>query len=584
MANLDTLKAAWPILRRAIASGQIVKPQCELVEPDPDVLVDYDVKIPMSDGFALTANIFRSRARHGRGERDPVVMCAHPYDNHHIPALGGTPLGGPPQQYRLLPQSGGAPKFSTLTSWESPDPNFWVPAGYTLVNLNLPGYANSGGPASIVSAHQGRCYREAIDWVAAQDWSSGAVGLCGVSFLCISQYLAAAIPEGETAPAALKCVIPWEGVSNLYHDLACRGGVADIGFLNFWWHTEVKDSLNVTLDEYLKVEEAIPLEALQVHPFYDDYWRAKAPPLANIEVPMLVCGSFSDHELHTFGSFRAYEKAASRQKWLYTHRSGKWSEFYKPESLQLQKEFMDRFLKDEVNGFDSRPSLRLEVRSDRDNVHEVRWEDQWPLPNTSHVKLYLDRHQRLASASPKKASACTYNGRNGHTFFEHVFTTDTEITGYMKLKVWIEAKVNSGRPPEDMILCCFIDKRDAKGRSVRFYGAVGQREDMVTRGYGRAARRELNIADSEPLQPVLRGEKHEKLLPGEVVPLEIAFCPSSTFFERGSRLRLIIAARDMVHAPIFKKDTSVNRGRHVIHFGGGHDSYLLIPFVEKERG
>lgn len=584
MANLDTLKAAWPILRRAIASWQIFKPQCVLVDADPDIIVDYDVEIPISDGFTLTANIFRSRTRQAHGERDPVVMCAHPYDNHHIPALGGTPFGGPPQQYRLLPQSGGAPKFSTLTSWESPDPNFWVPAGYTLVNLNLPGYANSGGPASILSAHQGRCYREAIAWVAAQDWSSGSVGLCGVSFLCISQYLAAATPEGETAPAALKCVIPWEGVSNLYHDLACRGGVADIGFLNFWWHTEVKDSLNVTLDEYLEVEEAVPLDALQVHPFYDAYWKAKAPPLENIQVPMLVCGSFSDHELHTFGSFRAYEKAASSQKWLYTHRSGKWSEFYKPESLQLQKEFMDRFLKDEVNGFDTKPSIRLEVRSSRDTVHDVRWENQWPLANTSKVKLYLDRNQKLASALPQNALAQTYNGRNGHAFFEHVFGADTEITGYMKLRVWIEAQSSLGRPPDDMILCCFIDKRDAKGQSVRFYGAVGQRNDMVTRGYGRATRRELNMAESAPLHPVLQAEKDEELLPGDIVPLDIAFCPSSTFFEKGSRLRLIISARDMVHAPIFKKDTSVNRGRHVIHFGGPHDSYLLVPFVERDLG
>jgi hypothetical protein len=73
-------------------------------------------------------------------------MCAHPYNNHLTPALKKTPLGGPPQQYRLIPQAGGKPVFSKLTSWESPDPNFWIPAGYALVNMNLPGYANSGGP------------------------------------------------------------------------------------------------------------------------------------------------------------------------------------------------------------------------------------------------------------------------------------------------------------------------------------------------------------------------------------------------------------------------------------------------------
>lgn len=139
--TLPTLKAAWPVLTRAIASGQLWKPQCELVEPHPDINALYDVEIPISEGVTLTANIFRSRQRDVAGKTAPVVMCVHPYDNHFTPALNKTPLGGPPQQYRLLPQSGGIPKFSTLTSWESPDPNFWVPAGYTLVNLNLPGLA-----------------------------------------------------------------------------------------------------------------------------------------------------------------------------------------------------------------------------------------------------------------------------------------------------------------------------------------------------------------------------------------------------------------------------------------------------------
>ncbi|MEO0975280.1 MAG: CocE/NonD family hydrolase, partial [Pseudomonadota bacterium] len=429
----------------------------------------------MAEGFSLTANVFHSRSRRAAGTADPVVMCAHPYDNHLIPALGKTPFGGPPQQYRLLPQAQGTPRFSTLASWESPDPNFWVPAGYTLVNLNLPGFANSGGPASIISAHQGECFRQAIDAVGAQDWCDGNVGLCGVSFLCISQYLAAATPDGGEAPAALKCIIPWEGVSDLYQDLVCRGGVADVGFLDFWWHTEVKGSLNSSLEQYLAVEEAIPLEALAAHPYYDDYWKAKAPPLENIRVPMLLCASFSDHELHTQGSFRAFEQASSPQKWLYTHRGGKWTEFYKPASLQLQREFMDHFLRGQANGFDDRSSVRLEVRSSREEVHEVRWEEHWPLPNTAYDALYLHAQQRLSTEPASDADELEYDGKEGQACFEHTFSEDTEITGYAKLRVWVEARAESKAlaAPHDMVLCCFLDKRDAQGQSVRFFGAVG---------------------------------------------------------------------------------------------------------------
>jgi len=130
----------------ALKSGQLLNPQAELTEPDPDILREYDVRIPMREGISVTANVFRSQKAADNDEKVPVVMCAHPYNNHLTSALKKTPLGGPPQQYRLIPQAGGKPVFSKLTSRESPDPNCWIPAGYAIVNMNLPGYANSEGP------------------------------------------------------------------------------------------------------------------------------------------------------------------------------------------------------------------------------------------------------------------------------------------------------------------------------------------------------------------------------------------------------------------------------------------------------
>jgi len=156
MNIIRTFEAVGPILGNALKSGQLFSPQCELTEPDPDILCEYDVNIPMSEGFTVTANIYRSKKAAEKGEKVPVVMCAHPYDNHLTPALKKTPLRGAPQQYRMLPQAGGKPTFSKLTSWESPDPNFWVPSGYAVVNMNLPGYANSEGPPSAFSEHQGK--------------------------------------------------------------------------------------------------------------------------------------------------------------------------------------------------------------------------------------------------------------------------------------------------------------------------------------------------------------------------------------------------------------------------------------------
>jgi putative CocE/NonD family hydrolase len=581
--TLKTLRAAWPMLSRAIKSGQLFRPQCRLVEPDEDIHCDYDVEIPMSEGYSLTCNIFRSKRRQLAGEATPVIMCAHPYDNHITPALKQTPLGGPPQQYRLIPQVGGYPSFSTLTSWESPDPNFWVQAGYTLVNVNLPGYANSGGPGTIMTHHQGKCYREAIAWAGAQPLCDGGVGLSGVSYLAISQYFAAGAPLGEV-PAALKCISPWEGFSDFYRDLACAAGVADVGFLNFWWHTEVKESLNHTLEEFLLTEEAIPVEVLARHPLFDEYWQNKAARLEEILVPMLVCGSFSDHELHTMGSFRAFERAQSAKKWIYTHRGGKWSTYYSDEVLSLTKDFMDHFLKGVDNRFVDLPPVHLEVRSSGDRVHDIRWEQDWPLPNTEYVPLYLDDY-RLGTTSPDVPAEIAYTSETGSATFEHVFETDTELSGYMKLKLWVEVRPESAgqSQPDDMILCVFVDKLDRDGNSVRFNGSVGVTDDVVTRGYIRASHRALNVNASTPWLPVSLGTSEEKLTAGEIVPLEIALRPSSTFFAAGEGLKLIVSPTDIVRAPIFHKDTSANDGCHVLHFGGSYDAHLLTPVIAVSR-
>ena len=44
-------------------------------------------------------------------------------------------------------------------------------------------------------------------------------------------------------------------------------------------------------------------------------------------MPALICGSFSDNNLHSRGSTRGWENISSTEKFLYTHRGGKWATF-----------------------------------------------------------------------------------------------------------------------------------------------------------------------------------------------------------------------------------------------------------------
>ena len=153
-------------------------------------------------------------------------------------------------------------------------------------------------------------------------------------------------------PPSLCCISPWEGLTDPYRDVFARGGLTELGFPAFWWVTEVKPAINGTQTDFVASEGDIPTNFVANHPFYDEFWKEKTAKLEEITLPMLICSSFSDHELHTMGSFRAFMKARSQYKWLYTHRTGKWDAYYSPEVQDLTRRFMDCFLKGETeNGF-----------------------------------------------------------------------------------------------------------------------------------------------------------------------------------------------------------------------------------------
>ena len=169
----------------------------------------------------------------------------------------------------------------------------------------------------------------------------------------------------------------------------------------------------------------------------------------------------------------------------------------------------------------------------------------------------------------------------GKSLFNFTFDEDTELSGYMKVRVWVEARPDEGggEAPDDMGVFVAVDKLDVNGNSVPFNGSVGLKEDMVTRGWCRASRRELDPVESTEWHPVQKGDSEQKLNAGEVVPLDIEVYPSSTFFSAGETLQLIIAADEIVPTIPYKKDASFNRGRHVLHFGGDYDSHLLVPVI-----
>jgi hypothetical protein len=180
------------------------------------------------------------------------------------------------------------------------------------------------------------------------------------------------------------------------------------------------------------------------------------------------------------------------------------------------------------------------------------------------------------------AATIEYPARGGQARFRFRFDQDTELSGYMKLRLWVEARAGEGSslpPPDDMVICVAVSKRDREGRTVHFEGSVGNHYDLVSRGFCRVSRRELDPQRSTEWQPVLSGTSEQRLRPGEVVPVDIEIYPSSTFFVAGESLELIVASDEIIPSPPYRKDLSCNRGRHVLHVGGARDAYLLVPRI-----
>lgn len=391
----------------------VAKPPITVTDPPADVVIERDVEVPTRDGTLLRINVFRS----AEGGARPVIASIHPYGKDALPRRRGNRWTFSPQ-YRMLRQ----PKpltFSALTGWEAPDPAWWTAQGFVVVNADSRGCGRSDGTGDLLSHQEAEDTYDLVGWLADQAWSDGRVVMLGVSYLAISQYAVAALQ-----PPALRAICPWEGFTDAYRDLAFPGGIRESGFTRLW-SRGVRRRTRQTYD----------MEQMQeAHPLRDDFWRSRVPDLSAIKVPMLVCGSFSDNNLHSRGSIRAFTRSGCGHARLYTHRGGKWETFYSATALSEQL----KFLRDALAGSSGSRSVRLEVREDRDTITAVREETQWPLAGTRWRPMYLAGPGLLATEPPPTAGSIRFQTRSRAAAFNWTIPEDIELTGPMAARLWVQ--------------------------------------------------------------------------------------------------------------------------------------------------
>jgi len=541
----DERGAPPPVYSRSVESGMII---------------ERNVAVRMRDGVEIYVDVLRPADE----KPAPPIVAWTPYGKHQ----NGSGI------FDLNPTCEVRPgQVSRYATFEGPDPAYWVPRGYAIVNADIRGMYYSKGDATFVSPEEAEDFYDLIEWAGTQPWSNGKVGLSGVSYLAVAQWRVA-----ELHPPHLAAINPWEGWTDTYREIAFHGGIPDTWF----WTTRIADGWGCSTT---RIEDIV--RESKAHPFFDALWASKAADLPKVEVPAFVVACWADQGLHERGTLEGFKQLSSRQKWLEIHGRKKWAYYYAPDSVRRLQEFFDHFLKGSSSAVTKWPRVRLEVR-EKYFVGATRGENEWPIARTQYTKLYLDAKRGTMQRSPvRSATSCSYNAVGGgpgahRAEFEITFKEPMELIGHMKLKIFMAAEGTN-----DMDIFVGVYKFDSKGKFVplAFYSFFD--DGPVALGWLRASHRELDTKKSTEFQPVLAHQRELKLEKGEVVPLQIEIWPSGTRFKAGEKLRLIVQGTELqkyskIVDPIYyRHEDTVNSGRHVIHAGGRYDSHLLVPVIPR---
>jgi hypothetical protein len=564
------------------------------------VIVERDLEIPMDDGLVLRADVFRP----DEPEPVPVVMTLGPYGK------GIRYQDGYKAQWDWLvsahPDILEGSSRSYLT-WETVDPEIWVPWGYAVVRVDSRGAGRSPGHLNLFSSREVRDYHDAIEWAAAQHWSTDAVGLCGISYYAINQWLVAALK-----PPHLAAMIAWEGAADAYRDQARHGGILSNLFFELWYPLQVLSVQHgnpaTPIDPWLGERASGPEElddeqlagnrtdprAGSAQQLDGEYYRERSADWSLVTVPFLSAANWGGFGLHSRGNFEAFTQAESSERWLEVHpgRHEEW--FYLPYGMQLQRRFMEHYLKGADNGWDDEPRVQLNIRRAFSDEFELRKEHEWPLARTHWTKLYLDAAANsLDWNEPATPGSVSFRAMGEPiTLLSRPFDEEIELTGPVAATLFVSSSTGDA----DLFLTLRAFGPD--GEEVDFQGAIDPHTPLA-QGWLRASHRKLDRDRSTPQRPYHTHDEAQPLVPDELYALEIEIWPTCIVLPAGLRLALTVGGADFARQtdappegpPVFlgsglflhtdpeDRPPDIFDGTTTIHTGRDAASHLLLPII-----
>ncbi|MGO4139140.1 CocE/NonD family hydrolase [Rhizobium brockwellii] len=501
-----------------------------------DVSVEpFEIETRTRHGDIVRADVYLPMGREGPY---PVLLGASPYQKslRHLPP---TPAVFPFIEYGPI--------------------QLYLDEGYAYVAMDVPGMGRSEGTWDPVSRTEGEAIHDMIEHIATLDWSSGRIGMIGMSYYCWSQWNTA-----RTKPPHLVTIGAFDGATDMYRDWMYQGGIPIQGFLNAWLYSSVILQHMATGLSVVDHGRGQILSEMYQHPFDDEWQRRRSPfwELDQVDIPVLSIGAWGKASLHLRGNFEGFRLVKGPKQLLITGAKT----FGETQTLFFEEEFhraellpwYDCHLKGIDNGVMDRPKVRFFVRNEN-RIHEA---DEWPPSDVSIAEFYLNGIKSGTQASlndgtltaelpeasggstswsypdPKWMAGVTTIGKGGlpdHfsrvlTFTSLPFDTDREFTGQAVLHLFASS-----------------DQRDMDVYAKLSLLPEGQDAPpfiKVTQGWLRASHRAEDENLRTEMRPFMRHDRADPIEPNEIYELRIELLPMSVLVKAGERLRLELSNWD----------------------------------------
>jgi uncharacterized protein len=446
------------------------------------------------------------------------------------------------------------------------------------------------------------------EWLAAQPWSNGKVGMYGRSYLAFTQYLAA-----SRKPPHLKAIFPEVGGTDVY-ELIYRGGIYHGPFIEMWSRIvrelDVdKPALPVDADK----DGSLLKAAVEQHktnrsaadifaalPFRDSVDATSGVQVFRDWTPITFLKEIRESKIPVYLLDGWNDRYVRDEAILYNNLDnpkrltiGPWTHT-QDDHLDFGAEHLrwwDYWLKGIDNGVMQEDPVHYFVIG-APEATAWRSAKAWPLPNEQRRKYWLGA--KTLEAEPPTAPGAKdeftvdYSAEIspdprwglGHDFPElsahdtqglawttAPLTGALEVTGHPIAHLWVSSSAS------DADVFVVLEDVNEKGES-----------HYVSEGMLRAS----NRATADPGYnliglPYHRALKSDQtpLTPGTPVELVIDLYPTSTLFAAGHRLRVTVTGADKANA---RTPQQAPPPRLTVWREAGRASWMDLPVIENKAG